>query len=459
MEMKMEITGEPAETLESLSKVNVDFIEFVKKNPGSLKSTNFKLLETTRYAYKLQGWPTFINPQTKALFLEMGVKVFELIKSVPSRLFANDAKQIAAYLEQPETVVNLQLEGVTGGQLAGMVGRMDFTYSTTGLKCLEFNITVGTSGWQLPEWESLYLNTPIIDKFLKEYHVKINNKNYPELFLEHFVRFALRRAALPGLNVFVAVPDYVEGQSLQEYLIQLYNAILARKHLTGHLFIGDYSHLECVDNKIYFNGHRIYGVIELFHGFLTQGVRQAYNSGNICLMNGPITGLLSNKLILALLSENEESGVFSGEEKETIRKYIPWTRKIIPGVTFYKGEKISMAQFLIANKDKLVIKPSIGLGGQRVTIGQDTFRKDWELLVNIALRKKNYLVQELVEPPRVLYRVGEDGCDYHDVVWGAWVLGSQYGASFVRVVPGGNARKVVNGTQGAEISVVFEVDE
>jgi len=68
-------------------------------------------------------------------------------------------------------------------------------------------------------------------------------------------------------------------------------------------------------------------------------------------------------------------------------------------------------------------------------------------------------VQELVESPRSLYQVGEEGGGLHDTVWGVWVLGSRYGASFVRAVPAGNTRKVVNGAQGAKISLVFEVDE
>jgi uncharacterized circularly permuted ATP-grasp superfamily protein len=221
----------------------------------------------------------------------------------------------------------------------------------------------------------------------------------------------------------------------------------------------DYPHLECSGNMVYLQGKRIHALIELFHGLVKPGVLRAYTAGNIRILNGPMTGLLLNKLNLALLSEHEESDVFNSEEKETIKKYIPWSRKIIPGENVFKGEKIIMEKFLLSNKDRLVIKPSIGLGGQRVYIGQDTFRKQWETLVNTALHQKNFLVQELVEAPRALYQLGEDGCAHHDTVWGVWILGSRYGASFVRALPGGNARRVVNGAQGAEISAVFEVEQ
>lgn len=465
----MEITAELELTLEKLSKVNIEFLQFVKKNPGSLKSASFDTLKSTGYSYKLQAWPTFINPQTKASFLEMGVKVCSLIKSIPARLFDNNAKRLAAYFEQPEAVVNLQLEGITTDHLDNMVARADFTFSPRGLKCLEFNISVGISGWQLPEWESLYLKTPIIDRFLKENQVEISNENYLGLFLDHIIRYALplaapgSKAGNPELNVVMVLQEYDENQQHQNTLLEdlrrLYKEKLSRNDLTGNVFMCDLAHLECSDNRVYFKGNRIQGIIELLHGLMTPGVMRAYTAGNLRLLNGPMTGVLSNKLNLALLSEHEDSGVFSSEERETIKKYIPWTRKIIPGETSYHGEKIILENFLITNKDKLVIKAPLGLGGQRVGIGEDMFRREWENLVKTALRKKDFLVQELVESPRGLYRQGEDGCVYHDTVWGVWILGSRYGASFVRVQPAGNARKVVSGAQGAEISVVFEVDE
>ncbi|MCU0287159.1 MAG: hypothetical protein MUF15_12290 [Acidobacteria bacterium] len=458
----MEIPGELTSILKQLSQVNIDFNEFVSRNPDSLKSISFEGMKATGDSYKLQAWPTFISPQTKALFLETSVKVFNLVKSIPARFFANDPNRAAAYYEQPTAVVNVQLEGINDARLAGIVGRVDFMLSPPGLKCLELNISTYTIGWQYPVWQSLYLNTPVIDKFLKEYRVKINNENYPGLFLEHMIRLASPLAG-PQLNVAMVMEGYSEDNQdknpFLENLKQLYPAKLACSGLPGQLFMCDFPHLEYSDNKVYYHGHRVHGLIELCHGIMAPGVMKAFTSGNICLLNGPVTGLLSNKLNLALLSEHEDADLFTAEEKETIKTYIPWTRKIIPGETLYKGEKIQMENFLIANKDKLVIKPSLGLGGQQVCIGQAIFRKEWEYIVSTALRKRTFLVQELVEAPRFLYRSGEEGCAFHDTVWGVWLLGSQYGASMVRVLPAGKGRKVVNAAQGAEVSAVFEVDK
>lgn len=462
----MEITAEMKNTLEKLSKVNLDFLEFVKKEPETLKRSNFRALDLDSHIYRLQSWPTFINRETRESFQDIGGKVCDLIKKIPARLFDNDPEKIGAYFEIPAKVVRLQLEGVTRDHLVPLVGRTDFTFSPSGLKCLEFNVSANVSGWQLPDWEALYLKTPIISKFIKEYRVKVKNENFMGLFLEHVIQSSLHlvngRGENAELNLAVAQRGYrgmdMDKTSMLANLRRLYKEQLSRRSLKGSVILCDYPHLEFPDHEVHFEGKRIHALTELYHGLVPPGVMRAFTAGNLRLLNGPVCGLLSNKLNLALLSEYEDSDTFSEEERAVIKKYVPWTRKIIPGEAVYKGEKITMENFLISHKDRLVIKPSMGMGGEGVYIGQGASAKQWEDVVNTALHKKNYLVQELVETPPGLYQLGEEGCAYHDTVWGVWFLGSQYGASFVRALPGGNTKRVINSFQGASISVVFEVD-
>jgi uncharacterized circularly permuted ATP-grasp superfamily protein len=176
-------------------------------------------------------------------------------------------------------------------------------------------------------------------------------------------------------------------------------------------------------------------------------------------MNGPITNLASSKLNLVLLSENRGSDVFSDEEKDAIKKYVPWTRKILPGETTYGDQPIQLEDFILANKNKLVMKPSLGYGGGGVYIGKNVHAREWEELVKIAFRKKNLLVQELVESGSALYQHGETGCALYDMVWGFFIFGSQYAGTFLRVILKKDGPRIVNTHQGAQISVVFEVDE
>jgi len=466
---QLEITTEMEEILEKLSRANVRFIEFVKKNPEGLKLSSFESLELNDRYYALQSWPTFISRKRKEAFRDTAINVCELIKNIPARLFNNDPEKIGAYYNLPVNLVKLQLEGVTDDHLANLVGRGDFIFTPSGLKCLEFNISANVSGWQMPDWESRYLKTPVIAQFLKENRLKINNDNFMGIFMDHIIQSAEHLASPnwhgDGLQLNAAMlTEGADGSSdstnpMQAYLNQFYQEKLNRRSLKGSIFICDHPYLEFNHNAVYFKGNRIHAITELYHGLVPPGLIKAFTSGNLRLLNGPVTGLLSNKFNLAVLSEYEDSDLFSEEERKAIKEGIPWTRRIIPGETTYGGEKITMENFLAANKDRLVIKPSIGLGGEGVYIGQGTSAEQWETLVNKALREKNALAQELVDAPPGLYQAGEDGCAPHDTVWGTWVFGPLYGGSFVRAIPKKGARKVINAYTGARISIVFEVDK
>ena len=462
----MEITGTIKEGLNKLSRVNIEFLEFVKKNPGGFNRWNFKPLELNDEFYRLQPWPTFISRPIKTLFQDAGVKVYNLIKSIPARLFDNDPVKISNYYEFPANLIKLQMEGVTHDHLANLLGRGDFIFSPTGVKCLEFNISVNVSGWQLPAWEALYLKTPVISRFLEEYQVKINNENFISLFLEHILGATLHQAGEDReINIAIVTGNRTlcEGKDNKNPLLmdfnRLYNEQLCHKSLKGSIFMCDYKHLEVVNQRIYLKGKRIHALVELFNGLVPPGIMKTFAAGNTCLFNGPVTGLLSNKLNLVLLSEYEDSDLFSHEEKDTIKKYIPWTRRITPGEMTYNGERVKTGDFIISNKDKFVVKSSLGLGGEGVWVGKSTPANQWETLVKTAVRKQSFLVQEWVECSPGLYQVGESGWARHDTVWGFWVFGSRYAGTWVRAMPQNINRGVISCHEGATISVIFEVED
>lgn len=460
------IKKEIKESQEKLSKFNIDFLEFVEKNPGTLNRSNFKLLELNDQLFTLQPWPTFINRKTKQTFQEVSVKLFNLIKSIPKRVFNNDPHEISRYFEILPNVAEIQLEGFNDDHISNLVGRGDFILSPTGLKCLEYNVSVHLGGMQVPIWESLYLNTPILSRFFKEYNVKIHNENLISLLLEQSIWSPLKN--LTGndeINIAIVMERYVpleKQNSMELYLNKLYKEILQRKgkSLTGEVITCDYPYLKVVDNDVFFREKKIRALIELYHGLVLPAIMEAFKAGNISITNGPISNLLSNKLMLAVLSDHETIDVFSGEEKKMIDTYVPWSRKINQASTTYGKEKIeNLEDFILTNKEKLVIKPAIGLGGDGICVGCKSTEKQWEEAVNNAIKKKNWLVQERVESSTGLYQTGDNDCTQQDMVWGFFVFGPGYAGSWVRVMPRESNKGVINCHQGATVSVIFEVDE
>lgn len=463
----MEIAKDVRDNLGALSKVNLDFLAFVERTPACLERDNFKELEEMRNKlHYLQSWPTFLGKETKRMFQEAGVKLFDLIKSIPERVFQNDARAMASFYELPVSLVDLQMEGITRGRLDNLLARGDFILSTQGLKCLEYNVAGNLGGHLLPLWESLYLKNPLVLRFLKEYNVTIRNKNLLEQYLAHCIRAAEPQVSRFGdveINVALVLKGDMQANlgSMAGYLEKLYRELLQRTYppRVGNIFLCDFSSLDVQDDCVYYKGSRIHAFTEWHFGVTPPRILRVFKTGNISIMNGPITNLMSAKSNLALLSEHQDSDIFNPEEKQIIEKYVPWTRKITAGDAIYRGERIRLESFILSHKDAFVIKPSLGLGGDGVYIGKDMAHGDWEEKVKAAVLKKNWVVQEALTSNPALYQHGETGCAVYDMVWGFFIFGTHYAGTFLRVILKKDAPRIVNTHQGAQVSAVFEVDD
>jgi len=464
----MKITEDIRAAHQTLSNTSVNFIEFVERNPGVLDRSNFDGVYETKFDLVFpQPWPAFICPPVKKQLEESSRAVFKLIKCIPERLFANDIEKISQYFQIPANIVESQMIGVTHTHLNNILGRGDFIFSPLGLKCLEYNVTANVGGWSIAFMEPVYLNVPIISKFLQEYQVRISNKSLMTVLFEQLLEAAVsKNPNSEEINMAVVIPQFGKqtDKTLQKiHLDRIYKKILLLHHyenLKGEIIFSDFHHLQIVDNCLFYEDKRIHTLVEMSHGNVPSEIMEVFKAGNVLLYDGPIGSLLSNKLNLALLSENEGSDVFTPGEREIIEKYIPWTRKIVLGHTTFAGKQIELEDFLISNREKLVIKPADGLGGESVYVGRYTPDALWKEMIKIAARNKNWLVQEYIESLPFLYQSGTSGCSGHDVIWGIFIFGGVYAGTFLRVLPREkNIKGIINSHAGAEYSVVFEVEE
>jgi hypothetical protein len=459
---------------QQLSRVNVDFLEFVQKNPEALKRSNYTdITDFPVGPRNKQPWPTFINRQARKQFQEASTGVFNLIRQVPGRIFDNNPQKLGAYFGYPAEQIYLQLEGVKGGHLENLIGRADFIFSTTGLKCCEYNISAATS----PErslFEPVYLNNPIIAAFLRQYQVKTYNKNLFETLCRHLFDCARKKfppAQHPEINIAVVLPGYKKNLEnkkdknlIAEHLKQTYREVLNQQELPcgGTVIFADFPHLTMEKDRIFYEGRPIHVLVEWHHGQVPLQVLYVVLSGNVIIFNGPITTLLTNKLNLALLSEHEDSEIFTPGERKIIKAHIPWTRRIVPGKVIFAGKTFDWEDFLRSHRTKLVIKPVLELGGRGVGIGEYTPPDQWETMIQQTLgdETRNWMAQEYIETLPHVYQYGEQGYIEHEAIWGLFVFGREYAGGFLRVIPKTeNIKGVINTSQGAQETVFFEVEE
>jgi hypothetical protein len=448
-----------------LSAVNGEFLRYVENNPAALQASNFSLMELNDDLFKLQPWPTFINRKMKQEFAEAGVSLFRIIKQIPQRLYGRDPEKMSRYYGIPLEEVKYSLEGVNEDHLQHLAARGDFVLTPFGLKCLEYNVSLSLGGWQVPIWESLAVNTPVIAHFLKEYGVKAENENMFSLFLEHIVDSLPEkiRGDSGRIDIAFVVKGIDTGSRSRTgaYLNQLYKNLLRQKFngVTGEVFVCDYPHLELAGDLLFYKKRRIHAVAEMYHGEISSEVFHAFKSGTIRLINGPVTRLLKNKLNLALLSENKDNPLFTPAERKIIDAYVPWSRKVEECSTTFRAETITdLYRFILDRREGLVIKAAVGYGGKGVFVGDKMSPEQWQETVETAFNKGSWVVQERVDSCPGMYQAGEQGCEPHDMAWGFFVFGSRYGGAWVRVMPQTANKGVINCHQGATVSVILEVE-
>ncbi|HLP61260.1 MAG TPA: hypothetical protein VK186_20625 [Candidatus Deferrimicrobium sp.] len=462
----MEITTENYAAHLKLSRCSAAFLDFVEKNPACLEEAGFKGVVSTYFGYvKFHPWPTFINQKTREMTDEAAIKVYRLITSLPGRFFANDAREISAYYNFPMNAVKLMLRGAWHDCAHDLLlSRGDFIYSpSAGFKCLEFNMTSNIGGgWQADELEPYYFNNPLIARFIKEYGDSVSRIGFSSSLLTHVIEKALSHPTFLNndeINTVVLFPKIntssQETEIIISHLKNLYRNILQQKFpgLKGDIDLTDFLRLQVIDgcmiNKSAAGNKRIHVIVEKCNGLVPTGIMDVVENGNVLLFNGPISHFMSSKLNLALLSEHENSDLFSLEERETIKKYIPWTRKMTA----------DLVDYVTANRENLVLKPGDGIGGYGVSPGRNTPPELWQQYLAKALQDKNWVVQEYVPSYLYIYQDSEKGAVEHHMVWGIFVFGSRGCGGFTRVLPAKHHKGVINASQGARLNAILEVEE
>ena len=135
---------------------------------------------------------------------------------------------------------------------------------------------------------------------------------------------------------------------------------------------------------------------------------QAIAARAVCMVNPPRCKILHKKASLAVLSDERNQPLFAAEERESIAAHIPWTRVMEERRTEHDGKPVDLVPFVLASRDRLVLKPNDDYGGAGIVLGWETDSAGWERAVANALASP-YIVQERVAIPSESYPSVVDG--------------------------------------------------
>jgi len=147
---------------------------------------------------------------------------------------------------------------------------------------------------------------------------------------------------------------------------------------------------------------------------------KAYAANAVCVANTFRCKIPHVKAFFAVLTDEQNGALFSHDERELIRRHIPWTRVVADVKTAHFGQQIELLAFIGRNRENLVLKPSDEYGGAGVTLGWETNESEWDAVIVRALSAKNgaWIVQERIPIRREIfpYIVNAGKVDYRDML-------------------------------------------
>jgi uncharacterized circularly permuted ATP-grasp superfamily protein len=137
----------------------------------------------------------------------------------------------------------------------------------------------------------------------------------------------------------------------------------------------------------------------------------AYEQRAVCVANSLRCKIPHKKAFFAVLTDARHAALFSAEERELIRRHIPWTAVVEERSVSRDGTTTDLIGLLRTARDRFVIKPNDEYGGTGVTLGWETNESDWDAAIARALaeRDRGWVAQERIAVRREGFPVCESG--------------------------------------------------
>jgi len=137
----------------------------------------------------------------------------------------------------------------------------------------------------------------------------------------------------------------------------------------------------------------------------------AYEQRAVCVANSLRCKIPHKKAFFAVLTDERLAGLLSADERELVRRHIPWTAIVDDGPVSRGGATVDLLPLLRAQRDRFVLKPNDEYGGTGVTLGWETSASEWDAAIARAVRERErgWVAQERITVRRELFPICDDG--------------------------------------------------
>jgi glutathionylspermidine synthase len=354
--------------------------------------------------------PNFLSREQAAL-LKASVEVMSraLVKFIALYLEQEQVREIMGFSGREEELFRMD----PGYSNPLVVSRLDAFLKGASLKYLEFNCDspagIAYADGMEDGFRELFRDYP----FLSAYRIGYARRQEQLLsaLLKCYREFRGNRPHMP-VSPVIAIVDWEDVSTYSEF--EMHRTYFREKGLKVLIATPqDFSFRKgkaCVGTQ---EVHLVYKRVitrELISRWEEVGnFIQAIAEGAVCCCNSFRSVIVGNKKVLSVIADPRFDHIFTAQEKEWIRRTIPWTRILADSEEMFEGRQVKLREFIPGNRNRLVMKPSNRYGGKDVCIGRGTPQAEWEKIMKRHLDDRNWVVQEYVNIPTGEYpEIGEE---------------------------------------------------
>jgi hypothetical protein len=363
------------------------------------------------------------------------MQVFDILVSLPDRLFGGDMSAYCAQLDIGPREAAL-MQRISTGRPA-LFGRSDLYHDGTGLRLLEFNVGSQLGGIDQAQVLPALMEVDSFAEFAEEHKLGYVHTGQQ-------IAAALRAAAAPiSAEPVVALLEADGALSGLMHLLGSFQEMLAGYGLDVRL--GEISSVRERGGKLYLDGTPVDVVLRYFSvnqicrdpagEAAVEPILRAHEAGGTILLTTLDSFLYSSKGCLTLLSDSRWRDALSRTESALVDRFVPWTRNVVDGPTEVAGQTVDLLDYCRASRERLLLKPRNDFGGRGIVIGWLSTDAEWAEALD-GCRTRGYIVQERVVPRRepVIWPGTREQQDWV-ACWSTFLTPDGYAGSHIRALP------------------------
>ncbi len=381
----------------------------------------------------------------------VGVRLCELLASLPRRIFGDDLAAWAEYLGVPREDADLMVAALRSPRLrrvATSFMRPDLLVTEDGLQLVELNVATSLGGLStLPPYTAAARESAY-HRFLERRGLGLHGPDTAKVWLETFAALVRRRGDRPP-HVFEATANPADIDSGRRFFVRMIRS-------AGYeISCGLVTDLRLTAEGAYFEGRRVDAVVTMYtwhesRKFVphehTRALMDLDTAGKLDFIGSPAAALFDNKANLELLTAREFDSHLLADERELVREHVPPTFRL----------RAATADRALTDRERLICKPASAYGGRDVAFGQAMTDQEWRTLIRerLADQRERYVMQERLHPAVV--ELPGPTPPGREVVLGPLVFGGRFAGVLLRQCPPGGPAPI-NAANGAEMAGVLTV--